>query len=514
MRPNVSKFKIYEESTKQNKYWANYADENILLATHPKTKSWVDLTDPVMKYVSTASPSLADKRTPLTDFLKGTKRTKQVDAEFVKWKLRGTGEVQAVQMENMMPGVEFPGAHGSDVIIKLDVEWYVEGDIIAPDIAKECQVVIQALPSADGSGFVYTTQVIDREGDSYFPPELLEEDIKWIKIGSAYGEASSGYGSTQFSGMSYIEFQSEMTDYGKSVEVTNKAHQLNLRVQMCDDSGNAAGDEYPDQIISYIEAEFLAQAKWEKELMMYYGRSSNKSILDGTSGKYRRIGPGLLEFLEDGNVIPYPVNGGSIDMFVDFLQAIWFDRVSPEKRNITVYTGQGGLKLWNDWITEKYSESATQTYFSDVTKPGKSYDPKNYEGVKYQSKYFTEYNIFPFGSIRVEHWPILDSTWLNGSVVHPETGLPLSSYEFIVLDYGMGNGGGENIELLERTDSEVFTYNCGTWSPAGPINGRTGRSNFSSMGTHRSYELLHACTFGLRMKDVTLSAHFVPSVTI
>lgn len=512
MRPNVSKFKIYEESTKQSKYWANYADENVLLVTHPRVKAWVDLTDPVMKYVSSAAPSLADKRTPLTDYLKGSKRTKVIDADFVKWKLRGTGEVQAISLQNMMTGVATPGINGGDIILNLDLEGFVEGDIIAPDVAKECQVVIQTLPSGDGTGFIYTGQAIDRDQDSYFPPELLEEGLKWIKIGSAYGEASRGYGSTQFGGMSYIEFQSDLTDYGKSVQVSNKAHSLNLRVRLADDEGQAS-DKYPDQIISYIEAEFLAQAKWEKELMSYYGRSSNKSIIDGTSGTYRRIGPGLLEFLEDGNVIPYPVTGGSLDMFVDYLQAIWFDRVSPGKRNITIYTGQGGLKLWNDWITEKYAESATQTWFSDVTKPGKSYDPKNYEGVKYKSKYFTEYNIFPFGSIKVEHWPMLDSTWLNGSVVHPETGLPLSSYEFIVLDYGLGNGGGDNIELLERKDSEVFTYKCGTWSPAGPINGRTGRSGFISTGPQRSYELYHACTFGVRMKDVTLSAHFVPAVT-
>lgn len=512
MRPNVSKFKIYEESTKQSKYWANYADENVLLATHPRTKAFVDLTDPVMKYVSSSAPSLVDKRTPLTDFLRGSKRTRTVDAEFVKWKLKGTGEVQAVCLENLMPAVATPGIHGSDVNVKLDVEWFVEGDIIAPDVAKECQIVIQALPVGDGSGFVYTGQVVDRDGDTFFPPELLEANMKWIKLGSAYGEASRGYGSTQFTGLSYIEFQSDFTDYGKSVEVTNKAHNLNLRVQLVDDAGNPAGDKYPDQIISYIEAEFLAQAKWEKELMLYYGRSAGKNIIDGTSGKYRRIGPGLLEFMEDGNVIPYPVTGGSLDMFVEFLQAVWFDRVSPGMRNITVYTGQGGLTLWNNWITEKYAESATQTYFSDVTKPAGSYDPQNWEGVKFKSKYFTEYNIFPFGSIKVEHWPILDSTWLNGSVVHPETGLPLSSYEFIVLDYGMGNGGGDNIELLDRKDSEVFAYKCGTWSPAGPINGRTGRSGFVSTGPNRSYELYHACTFGMRMKDVTLSAWFKPAV--
>lgn len=511
MRPNVSKFKIYEESTKKDKYWANYADENILLLTHQHAKPWVDLTDPVMQYVSTAAPSLVDKRTPLQDFLQGSGRTRTIDSDWVRWRLRGTGEVQAIQLENVHPGVTTPGIQASEFNIKLDVEWFVEGDILAPDVAKECQVIVQGLPIGDGTGFLYPVQVVDTDVNGYFPPELLEPALKWIKIGSAYAEASRGYGSTQFKGMSYIEFQSELTDWGKSVEVTNKAHDLNLRVQAVDTKGLPM-QEYPDQIISYIEAEFLAQAKWEKELMLYFGRSAGTNVIDLTSGYHRRVGPGLLEFLEDGNVIPYPVTGGSLDMFVDYLQSIWFDRVPPERRNITIYTGQGGLTLWNNWVTEKYSESAIKSDFDAFVGSGKSYDAKNYKGLSYSTGYFTEYKIFPFGSIKVEHWPILDSTYLNGSVTHPDTGLPLSSYEFIILDYGLGNGGGSNIELLKRADAEVYTYECGVWSPAGPINGRTGRSGFNSSGPQRSYQLYAADTFGLRVKDVTLTAWFKPAV--
>lgn len=511
MRPNVSKFKIYEESTKKDKYWANYADENVLLLTHSHARPWVDLTDKVMQYVSSAAPSLVDKRTPLQDFLQGSGRTRTITSDWVRWRLRGTGEVQAVQLENVHPGVDAPGVQGSEFTIKLDVEWFVEGDILAPDVAKECQVVIQGLPVADGTGFLYPVQIVDNDPNGYFPPELLEPTLKWIKIGAAYGEASRGYGSTQFRGMSYIEFQSDLTDWGKQIEVTNKAHGLNLRVEANDIKGLPM-KEYPDQIISYIEAEFLASSKWEKELMIYYGRSGGKNVIDNTVGYHRRIGPGLLEFLEDGNVIPYPLTGGSLDMFVDYLQSIWFDRVPPERRNITVYTGQGGLTLWNDWITEKYSESAIKSEFKTFTGPGKSYQPSNYAGLKFPTAYFTEFNIFPFGSIKVEHWSILDSTYLNGSVTHPDTGLPLSSYEFIVLDYGLGNGGGSNIELLKRADAEVYTYECGTWSPAGPINGRTGRSGFSSSGPQRSYTLYAADTFGLRVKDVTLTAWFKPAV--
>ena len=507
MRPTqaISKFKIYQESTKHHKYWANYADENVLLVTHSKVKPWVDLTDPIMDYISTSAPSLVNKRTPLSDFLRGSGRTRTIDTEWVRWKLKGTGEVKAVQMQNLHPGNTTFG-------INLDVEWFVEGDILAPDVAKEVQVIVKGLPVADGLGFIYTVQLVDRDGSGYFPPELLEPGLNWIKIDAAYGEASRGYGSTQFAGMSYLEFQSSLTDYGKQVEVTNKAHDLNLRMTFGDANGDDLKD-YPSQIISYIEAEFLAQAKWEKEMRLYYGRSAGNQLEDPTIGYHRRIGPGLLEFLEDGNIIDYPVNGGSLDMFEDFLQAIWFDRVDPSRRNVVAYTGQGGLKLWRDWLADKDVLTPYFKSFGDATRSATSYDSSNYSGYKINTSQPTEAAFFPFGSFRVEHWPILDSTYLNGSVLHPDTGLPLSSYEFIILDYGLGEGAGSNIEMLQKSDSEVFTYKCGTWSPVGPLNGRSGRGGFVSSGPERSYTLYHADTFGLRVKDVSLTAHFVPTVT-
>ena len=83
---------------------------------------------------------------------------------------------------------------------------------------------------------------------------------------------------------------------------------------------------------------------------------------------------------------------------------------------------------------------------------------------------------------------MLDNRELNGSIVHPETGLPLTSYYYFIMDYGLGEGSG-NLELIKQRDSEVYTYVCGTWSPAGPINGRTNRAGFTASHSGRYYEL-------------------------
>ncbi len=511
MRPNVSKFKIWEESARDFQMVDNFVDENVLLSTLRWGKPWADLTGAVMDYVSTSMPSLTGKSTPFSDFLEGSGRVEKVDSEYITWKLKGTGELNAVSLENLNETIVAPGLQGGDINIKLDVEWYVEGDIIAPIAAKEYQLVIQADPESDGSGYVYNCKLVDRNLNNYYPPELLQSNLQWMKISTAFGEASSKYGSFKMGGMSFIQFMVDMTSSGNKVKVTDKANETMIRMSSCGEDGMPIPG-YPDQIISKLEAEFIANNRWERELALYYGRSMGRHVIDSSSGTHRRHGPGLLEFMEDGNVFKYPVGGGSIEMLQDFFNSVWFDRVNYNNRNVTLYTGQGGLTLLNDWITKKYAESAVPSKFEAFTGPAKSFDPKNYQGLSYGNGFFTEIKMFPFGSIKVEHWPILDNMYVNGGSLHPVTGIPMSSYNFFALDYGIGNGiSGSNISLLQRTNPmEVYTHLCGTWSPAGAIK-QGGRYVATHPG--RFYELLWADTYGVRVKDITLTAWFKPAVT-
>jgi hypothetical protein len=512
MRRNISQFKVWEEPTKQSKYWANYADENILLLTHPHVKHWVDLTSYPIDHVISASPSLSGKRTILSDILQSSGNVRTVDSEYIYWKLKAGGEVQALAIENLNVGVANPGIQGTEFTIKLDVEYFVPGDIICPDVAKQYQVTVQYLPVADGSGYIYTVQ-FNGPLDQAYPSELLDAGLHWIKIDSAFGEGSEGYGSTIFQGMSWIEFTTTMGDYGKSVEVTNKAHNMNLRVSAYDDKDRKL-EEYPDQIISYIEAEFLAQVKWEKELRRWFGRSAGKHIMDNTVGTHRRIAPGVLEFMEKGNRFEYPISGLTIDRFTQFLNRLAFDRVPYNERNYVLISGQGGITEFSKLLNKEFSTTTVKADFSAFVSPGTSFDPANYKGYKLNTGHFTEFAMFPFGSVKIVHWPILDSTYLNGGILHPITGLPLSSYEYFILDLGFGNAGKGNIELLKLRDAEFYNYVCGQWSPRGPINSRDGRGGaFTATGPQRRYQLFYGSTEGVRVKDIMLMAHFAPAVT-
>jgi hypothetical protein len=506
-----TKFQIYEESTK-GLDWGNYANENILLHTFSQSKKARMLTDTIVNYVANQIPQMKSKKASLWDsFLKGgNERT--VDSDEVEWLLKGSGYVEILQTENLYPNQKYVGHDHQEFQIKLDTERFKVGDVIAPDVAKDIQFIIQYLPVKDGLDFIYTGVLADISEKAYFPNELLEPGIRWCKITSTYGEASRDYGSTWFDNQaSYIKFRSSLSDWGKQFEVTNKAHQLNLKGVITDEKGLPM-EQYPSQIISWVEAEFLAQAKWEKQMMIWYGRSIGKKVLDHSSGYHRRMGPGVEEFLEDSSLTTFPLDSFDPAIIRDFLIEARAN-LGYDGSVVEVGTGIGGMLQASDALRDIYNNLNVQTPFNTFVKTGASTMPgSGIQGFGIKEAYFLEWECLPGLTIKFVHYPFLDDKEMNGAIVHPKTGIPLSSYKYYVMDWGLGTGG--NVELLKREGAEGFAYICGTWSPAGPINGGTNSAGFSKSASHpgRYYTLTAQDSFGVRVKDVQLCSIFLPTV--
>lgn len=508
-RVRPTKWQIHQEATKEMP-WGNFTSENVLLSHFPHSKKAQVILDKAIETIAPHRPALSGKHATLWDSLIGNGRERTVDADEIEWVLKGSGRTETLAKENLHPGVKFVGHSGEEFQIKLDNPNFVPGDVLAPEIAWDQQVIVQYLPVGDGLDYIYTVQLVTDDVKAYFDPELLAEGLRWIKIDSAYSEYSSGYGSTQIkSNSTYIKFRTWLTDWGKTLEVTNKAHDLNLVAKPVDEKGLELRN-VPKQIISFLEAEFMAEAKWEKELRLWYGRSAGKNIIDHTSGLHRRIGPGIMEFMEDANIMTYPLGNFSIDAIRDFMQEVGWDVISPENANIVVKTGRMGMMQAHDSIRELYTMLNIQVPFDKFVKSGSAYPGSNSPGYKVLAPTFLEIDLLPFGSLRFEHLPILDNRELNGGIVHPDTKLPITSYMYFIMDYGLGSHG--NIELLRKKDSQVYTYVCGTWSPVGPINGATGRGGYVASHSRRSYQLFATDTFGVRMKDVNLALLVLPSI--
>lgn len=516
--PEISKFRVFTEPN-EAKYISNYVSKNVLLTYYDKVKDVTDLTRMPMEYLDTFRPSLANDYAAFYDFFVNTSTKKEVDTDQVSWKLKVNSYFKPTSGQNLHPELATPGVQRSEFQISLNYGGYNGPDILYPELSPESQVIIVGDPIFDGAfNWIYNVKLASGTEKNFLDPLFLAAGTKWCKMGSAHGEASRLYGSFNMTGNTYLQFQSGLSSINKKLQVTDKANRLNLAIRRM--NGPSVDEKYPTTIISMLEAEFMKHIRDEKGKTMWLGRSAGSTqnpnisnILDASSGYPIQKGPGVTEFLADGNVYEYPTANFSIDMIQDFLDSVWFDSVPWPNRNIVFYTGTGGLRLWESAIAEKYHGYGAKIDFKDVTSPtdsGKITGSK-IDTYAFNKPAFTEWRMFPGGSIKVAHLPILDSREVNGARVHPITGLPMSSYEFIAIDYGLEEGG-PNVEMLHRKESESLFYKCGSVGPLGPIRTTNGSDRgFTAVHEGGYYELFYKDEFGVMVRNIKRTMWLKPT---
>ena len=98
-----------------------------------------------------------------------------------------------------------------------------------------------------------------------------------------------------------------------------------------------------------MELEHEMTYRREKELLMMTGRSSDHHR-DINSKQLITTAPGFFEFMEEAQIMKYNPKVNNLDMFSNILDNFWYDRVPMAQRNIMLMTGEGGLKLFHNWV--------------------------------------------------------------------------------------------------------------------------------------------------------------------
>lgn len=509
-----SKFGVHTEIIDERFMAGNYISENVALMQYPRLKPVIDITDAMVEYLSTSAPALSEKNASFINYLKKNNRDREVEGDKVTWRLRKRATYNFRMIENMHPGETRVGmGPGGIVMVKLSNPNLVPGDIIHNLIAKDVTLIVDSVMGGDSTGTTYYCQ----KGSkflNYFPAFLLKQDSKWCKIGWAGSEGSRGYGSFQFKPLEgYVRYEATMFDYAIGTEISNKAGELsfNYVFNAYNDDGTPFGDttNYPTMLVNAVEAEMVATSRWEKEKTIAWGQDAGEMVLDETTQLYRRTGSGFFEWMSEAIKLKYAANNPNIDYFEDKFQSYWFDMVDYSNRNIVGMCGEALLKWMRDAMTKKFGGSAVQAMWGAFVGSGPSYDQGNYKGLSFPTGQFTKAVFFPAGSLAWESWGILNSRELNGDNFY--RGMPMSAWEGVIFDLGMGNGFENNVELLHRMNSQFYSYVCGAYSPAGYITQGNSRG-FLSSHHGRYYSFAIGDTYGMRFKDITLPIYIMPDV--
>lgn len=508
LRSAVNKYTYDIQDVKHTDYYSTFIDDNVLTTSYPFIKPNVYMIEEGMDFVSTNMPSLVSQKTPFTSFI-GEARTIYVDAEYVEWALLTKGSRRTEQISNPNTGITSPGINNSIFYLKLTNNWYKESDILTTDKNSSYLVRVAENPQSTGDGWLYKVQLVTNSPQhDYFPPELLAAGISWIRVGSPAAEGSSLYGSWQNDSMGYIKFRVPMSSHSQEGQITNVANRRVLRADMKDPRGNILKGQ--TKILPIALMQFMQDFDFAVEKSLLLNRLSDKVLIDRSSNKGISIGPGVMEFMEQSHIMDLGANEPVLDRLIDAGKELAFDRIDWKNRNWVVYTGSEGLERVSKEIETKHLMGGYKApYDEDVSAsrsgiPGmraKAWDPGFYNKIT-----------VPFvGTFTFELWPVLDSEELF-HVIDPSTGRPLSSQYYFIFDYGTGTGKDSNIQLIKKRE-EVFTFICGTESPAGPINTKSGMyKGYTSHHKGRYYDIAAEQWFGVRFKDTTRGCWIRPNI--
>lgn len=387
-------------------------------------------------------------------------------------------------VENLESGNLTAGLDGIPFRLKLDKDWFTNGDVISCD-RRNTQVRIGEEPIyQESNGFVYTVYLVtDSPATDYYPQKNMASAVEYVKLYSMYPERAS-----QASKLHFLP-TAKLLDYLPDMirlehEITGYADK---RVLMTATAGPDGTPQNNPRWFKRAELEFWKTFYKMQNDSLTWGRTSTH--LKGESGYNLRTPHGLWQKLDLGNVYHY--GKFSIKLLEEYLISIFFGRVDGKNRDVVLLTGEYGMKLFSQAIRDEVG-SFGLFINSDKAITGTGRDM----GFGYQ---FTKFYPINGGTVTLKWLPSLDTDLTNfekGNGAFPPT-----SATFIILDLSGDNS--DNIQLVKHKEAEEYGYIVGTASPFGPLNGSlisNARDGYSMIGKTRC---------GIHINDLTRTGKLV-----
>lgn len=396
---------------------------------------------------------------PITELTEGREKVRMLttESDYWTWKM-GKAPVCARVTENLESSNLTPGIDRLSFKVKLDQDWFSQGEIISPDKEKQVRVSSQIKPYKDGNGWVYVVELVTDDANDFLDPKFLEVGSEWVTLYGMYGEMAQQSTGVHFD--SHIELINYMPDMiRKSHTVSGYVDDKVLTIEnwSWDYITNKPIELNDVKWISRAEVEFWKQFNQEKENSLFYGRGS--SDIKGESGYSIRTPYGFKQQLEWGNNETY--NTFSMKLLREFLMDIFFGRVNMENRNVTLLTGEYGFMLFDQAVKQ---EANNFIFPADKVLSGSGMNM----GFGYQ---FTTYRMINGGTITLKHLPSLD-TKITNNMRSTVTGYPKESANFYIMD--LSGEGADNIWMVRRPNTLKYGYVVGTSAPwalkGGPIS--------------------------------------------
>jgi len=500
---SIQEYSFFSQEIGKTNAQAAYVSQNTMMAHWHHMKGEVDLTDKVTEFMAYQNPMYSSAYGGFLDYLTKMSAVETIEASEYTWKYRRRNYSYIRCVENLYPNVPRVAVGNAKVQIKLDVGWIRPGTTIWPEKDSTFMLITDGAGIEDGSnGYIYTCTKNKSLG--YIPNKVLKPMKRWCIGPGVYSEGSRGYSGFYMTNTGYTMFKGTMWHTAKSYEVTDEAVLLSDAQTLVMQSRDVAQNKVEYQAyLTMVEAEFLAQDKYEQKKIMWLGEDFGKTAIDNTTGLYRRAGVGLRPLLKFSNRLDVTPGNTTIKYWQNAFHTYWDMRIPHTERSIIMNAGSWLIESVNEDITEAFKQSGYVAHLKDfTTENGPVYSGTNYKGLTFQTAYFTEWIGFPFGRFHAVWEPFFDDETIHGSLRH--NGRLISAGEGVIWDGGMGQTFTNNVKYLKRKNGENYTHQYGTFSPWGPLNNAGKLGVQADMQLGRRYLVGRESRFGIRIKDISL----------
>ncbi len=523
MNFNETQFDVNKVVVNKREFLSSFTDHNVLLASLPGLRTVDDISEMPWPKIWTALEDHTGYKHPFKKIIDEYSTKRYVDNEFFSYKQRFDGIDYMVVLQDLNEDVDCVGLGGERFPLVVNDGRLKQGDFIAPVNAKGKTIRnVSPRPERYGVGYLYYFEYKSGDDKQFFDKKWLKTNTKWEKAYHLVGEATSKRGSTMSSfNKGWIEKAGNLATLSKEAKITDKAQSQYLIFNNCFDKAQFGMEDIGLKIMDLQEAEFVAQTQQEVEYYYMWGRPlskplTNSTTIDESSSYSINSGTGFFGYAAYSTTEPYHKKKLTSRYVWNTAVSKVNGKIRPDEYN---FVAVGGFKFTEailDSNKKEYGLSGFLNSFKDFTEGAKAIDTKNREGVAFNTKQFVKINFDPMGSLTVGHWADLDSPHFFGPDLTLD-GWPISSWWGFIFNLGLKGSRKMNIELIEKKQSEAFSYLINLWGPLGPVNSRASgmfRSNHVfAAGPGAFYELHWQKTVGFNMRNPEGMIWFMPTIS-
>jgi hypothetical protein len=395
-----------------------------------------------------------------------------------------------------------PGVGQSRFWVEFNDRIFEQSDVIAPaSYAKETyQFRVMSDPRPNGSNWIFEVALVTGDDTLFAPQDILTNGVRWVKMYALHEQTLSQRGSSSLSFTSPFRMQNRCAfmrkDYMVPGNMIDQKENAPLGFYFIDNNGNRQ-----TTWLGTLDYNFMVDFRRMKSMLQLYGKSLKNSQgaynMKGESGYEIRTGFGLMDQIAPSNVHYYSTF--SLEVLEEILMSLSVGKLPEDSRKFVLGTGEYGMRQ-----VHKAIETLSVAYSPNRTEKRISGEMKS---LTYGGQ-FRKYVILNGIEIELMHIPFLDDPSLC-SDEHPDGGI-LSSYEYLILDFGTSNGS-PNIQKVNVKNSEVFKYIPGMRDPFSPNN--PGTKPGMTVSKVDGYEVMKSWAGGIKVHNPMRIARFIPNLS-